>query len=1249
MTSPYHISTLLDKMSSVDKDFRFMATNDLMAELQKDSIKLDDDSERKVVCSVLRLVEDKNGEVQNLAVKCLGPLVKKVKDGQVEVIINALCNNMFSDSESLRDISSVGLKTVILELPRTTPNASNSAFRNITQRLVDAISKPDLNQYVLLETLDILGDLIQRCGTSLASFHEALLGSLLPLLSDPKPLSVRKRAYFALCYLSVSCQQALFDAMMGHLLRALNVEKTTPTSIANTRTYIQTIGAIGRQAGQRVGPYLEQIIALIMHFIHTEGDDELKESCLQAFEALSVRCFREITPYISQIYQVCLTMLSHDPNYNYEDDVDGDEGDTSMDADDVEEENDDEYSDDDDISWKVRRASAKCLAAILGSRPEMLVEFYKIVSPALISRFKEREENVKADIFTAYRALLKCTNPKMQPQAVDGDTMETGDSPLSLLHSQTADIVKALHKQLKDKSVKTRQGCFGLLTALVTVLPRALDEHIGAIVPGVVYCLNDQTSTPNLKIDTLSFLTVMITQQTPEFLHPHIGAVIPAVVAAVDDSFYKITSEALLVLNLIVKTIRPLDRQCSFNFQPFVGKIYASTVKKLKASDIDQEVKERAITCMGQIIASLGDLLKSELASCLPIFVDRLKNEITRLTAVKAVALIARSPLKISISAILPECIPVLASFLRKNHRDLRLATLSCLDALFQAYSSSIQPAQYKAVLDELPPLISDMDLHISQLVLLLLCTIVDISPKSITQANVLPNIFTLLLSSLLQGNALTAALQFLSKLVTLKLPGLDFDNIYKMLTKQIYQPTDATSAAGFAVHRQAFRSIAKCIATICVAVPDRMLPTVNKFISDIKSTETSDSVKLLSLLALGEIGRKTDLSHVQDLQTIILSTFSSQTEEVRAAASYALGSVCAGNLQSYLPFILSEIHQNPKRQYLLLHSLKEIITCHYVSTESMAVLEPHVAGIWDVLFQHFESSEEGTRNVVAECVGKLSLVDPDTLLPKLREHLSSPSAFVRSTVVTALKYMISDQPQPIDPLLHSCIGDFLATIGDADLNVRRVALVAFNSAAHNKPSLIRDLLESLLPHLYEETKVRKELIREVEMGPFKHTVDDGLDLRKAAFECMYTLLETCLDMLNIFEFLNHVEDGLKDHYDIKMLTFLLLVRLSHLRPSALLQRIDKLIEPLRTTVQAKVKANSVKQEFEKQDELKRSAMRAIAALLTVPDSDKCPQLTDFVVFIKSNPESAQLFESIQQDAATSFTTQHSVEAMEVS
>ena len=39
--------------------------------------------------------------------------------------------------------------------------------------------------------------------------------------------------------------------------------------------------------------------------------------------------------------------------------------------------------------------------------------------------------------------------------------------------------------------------------------------------------------------------------------------------------------------------------------------------------------------------------------------------------------------------------------------------------------------------------------------------------------------------------------------------------------------------------------------------------------------------------------------------------------------------------------------------------------------------------------------------------------------------------------------------------------------------SVRHVALVALNSAAHNKPVLIRDLLDTILPKLYIETKIR--------------------------------------------------------------------------------------------------------------------------------------------------------------------------------
>ena len=48
---------------------------------------------------------------------------------------------------------------------------------------------------------------------------------------------------------------------------------------------------------------------------------------------------------------------------------------------------------------------------------------------------------------------------------------------------------------------------------------------------------------------------------------------------------------------------------------------------------------------------------------------------------------------------------------------------------------------------------------------------------------------------------------------------------------------------------------------------------------------------------------------------------------------------------------------------------------------------------------------------------------------------------------------------------------------------------------------------------------------------------------------------------------------------------------------------IDCLIEPLRSTIQAKVKANAVKQEHKKQEELKRSSLRAVPAVLTILES----------------------------------------------
>ncbi|CDR19014.1 unnamed protein product, partial [Oncorhynchus mykiss] len=243
-------------------------------------------------------------------------------------------------------------------------------------------------------------------------------------------------------------------------------------------------------------------------------------------------------------------------------------------------------------------------------------------------------------------------------------------------------------------------------------------------------------------------------------------ALVPPVVACVGDPFYKITSEALLVSQQLVKVIRPLDQpeRDTFDASPYITDLFTCTIKRLKAADIDQEVKERAISCMGQIICNLGDSLGDDLPGTLHIFLERLKNEITRLTTVKALTLIAGSTLKIDLRPILDEAVPILASFLRKNQRALKLSTLAALDILVKNYSDSVTPAMIDAVLAELPPLISESDMHVSQMVISFLTTLARVHPLSLAKiggSSILSELISLVRSPLLQGGALSAMLEF--------------------------------------------------------------------------------------------------------------------------------------------------------------------------------------------------------------------------------------------------------------------------------------------------------------------------------------------------------------------------------------------------------------------------------------------------------------------------------------------------------
>lgn len=82
-----------------------------------------------------------------------------------------------------------------------------------------------------------------------------------------------------------------------------------------------------------------------------------------------------------------LQYISYDPNYNYDEENDDEDMEMDNDADD-DNNSDEDYSDDDDISWKVRRSASKVIEAIILTRLDMLEDFYKVISPVLITQFK---------------------------------------------------------------------------------------------------------------------------------------------------------------------------------------------------------------------------------------------------------------------------------------------------------------------------------------------------------------------------------------------------------------------------------------------------------------------------------------------------------------------------------------------------------------------------------------------------------------------------------------------------------------------------------------------------------------------------------------------------------------------------------------------------------------------------------------------------------------------------------------------
>ncbi|KAH8101480.1 ARM repeat-containing protein [Cristinia sonorae] len=1200
------------QMQSPDQDFRYMGLNDLLNEIKADQSSFlgDETTETKVLKQVLSLVEDKISEVKNQAVKCLGQLIKIIREPQMVFVVDTLIEYSSGKEDELRDIAGLALKTITTELPAEGKLAGR-ACEKLTPKLLSQLTNSSISPETVLETLSILSILITRFPTYLSdpTLEPQPLSVLTPLLSHTRP-AVRKRAITTLAlFLPVSQPESFNTLLNGSILPTLapgaNAEKQ--------KTTIQLVAAIARHSPTQIAPYIKDVVTNVIKAL-SKDDEELKDSCLQALEALVLRCPTETAPYLGLIVSAGSDYIKYDPNYAGDDD---DEDEDMADDDEDEDDDDGGLSDEEDMSYKIRRSATKLLAAIISTRPELLATLYKEVSPVLISRFGDREEIVRVEIWATYGALLSQTAVYGGlPQSKDAELasragkrkrdegMEVEETPYTLLRGQVPALAKALLNQLKSPktSPTTLQAGFSLLHQLLTVLPGSLSNHASLVMSSTKTVLSQSASstTSTLQVTTMSFIALFFSTHSPPTFNPYLENLLPVLLNSLREKHPRLASEGFRVCSALLNALKPVK---SGDWVEFV---YNEAVQRLSSHDTDADVRACAEEVIGDLWISATEIVNKK---------NRREWEAMCRTTGRsegAVKVIARVAKEVEIDdEWVNGCAEWILVQLRRTGRSGKSDVFSCLDALLRRYKTGV-PADLPATLiPQLKLYIASNDMSLLSQALSIVALLLQLSPAATypeVERELLKDIYKTAHNPLISGAPFDSVLAFFAALVEADL---------QIGTHIVPNLVNAVEKAPKS--EASYANVAKCIGQVVKSQQSIAAGTIAMFAKHIRlgvATKTMQTV--LSLLVMGEVGRFIDMSNQQDIFTHAVEHFAHEQEEVKTAAAFAAGNIAVGNLHQFLPAIVNMIETDSQKRLLSLHALKEVVThCSHGQLENVADL------LWTPLFQNSENSEETTRNVAAACLGKLTTTHPSRYLPQLHSRIQDENPAARATVLAAIRYTFADNSPAYDEALGPVIMDFLNLINDSDLTVRRLSLSTLNSAARAKPYLLVPHLSVITPALYKELVINPELIRTVQMGPWTHKVDDGLEARKTAYETLYTLLDTSLSKLDLYEFFGKVLAGLSDDSDeVKVICHMMLFRLAQVAPTAVSQRLDEVTPLLETSMKgATVTKDTVKQDVERAANLQKSTLRAVAALSKIAQPGSSVRFETFVESLKKSTE----------------------------
>jgi cullin-associated NEDD8-dissociated protein 1 len=172
---------------------------------------------------------------------------------------------------------------------------------------------------------------------------------------------------------------------------------------------------------------------------------------------------------------------------------------------------------------------------------------------------------------------------------------------------------------------------------------------------------------------------------------------------------------------------------------------------------------------------------------------------------------------------------------------------------------------------------------------------------------------------------------------------------------------------------------VGKVIGTLLVYGGPSVGVNIDNFLAEAVNAGSDDERRCLALAVLGEAGLRMGAKSPLRPSTFT-AQFKSKSDKVPLAAAVALGRAGAGNIPVYLPEILSTMGKGGNPQYLLLHSVKEIL--QQASTSSTDISN-YTKPIWDMLLS--ASQAEDNKAVGAECIGRLAIIDPQTYIPQLQ------------------------------------------------------------------------------------------------------------------------------------------------------------------------------------------------------------------------------------------------------------------------